>query len=369
MKVLIVCKACTSLAYQLKFEEISKLGNIEIFLVVPEKYGNLNLERSKSDLINILPKKVFFSKFSHVNFYKGIRNILEDIKPDLCHVDEEYYKFAAYQWIRILRRYNIKSFFYSWQNIFKNYPPPFSWMEKFNFRHSCLAVVGNQEAKDVLRNKGFEKKVEIIPQFGVDNNIFKKNNVDNLKAKLGLDKFIIGFMGRFVKEKGIYILLESLNYIEKDIQLIFVGGGPEKGNMLSFIENNNLSNKVKVIDSVSSTEVVKYLNLMDVMVLPSITTKRWKEQFGRVLIEAMACEVPVIGSDSGEIPNVIGDAGLVFKENNIDDLAENINSLLSNGGLRKSIIKKGIQRVNEHYSQRIITQKYHKVYTEVFNMN
>ena len=63
-----------------------------------------------------------------------------------------------------------------------------------------------------------------------------------------------------------------------------------------------------------STEVPAVLRALDVLVLPSLTTPSWKEQFGRVLQEAMACAIPVVGSDSGEIPHVIGDAGLVTPE-------------------------------------------------------
>lgn len=84
--------------------------------------------------------------------------------------------------------------------------------------------------------------------------------------------------------------------------------------------------------------------------LPSLTTPRWKEQFGHVLIEAMACGVPVIGSSSGAIPEVIGDAGLVVPEGIPGALAEAINLLRISEIQRMSLGQRGRARVLELYT-------------------
>ena len=68
-----------------------------------------------------------------------------------------------------------------------------------------------------------------------------------------------------------------------------------------------------LLPQIPSDQVAVEMRKLHALVLPSRTTPRWKEQFGRVLIEAMACGVPPVGSDSGEIPHVIDDAGLVFR--------------------------------------------------------
>jgi L-malate glycosyltransferase len=88
-----------------------------------------------------------------------------------------------------------------------------------------------------------------------------------------------------------------------------------RGNKIT-VEGRHLviSDNIRVVNSIPSSQVPDYLNCMDCLVLPSCTIKKWKEQFGRILIETMACKVPVIGFDSGEIPNAIGDCGLIFKE-------------------------------------------------------
>jgi len=97
-------------------------------------------------------------------------------------------------------------------------------------------------------------------------------------------------------------------------------------------------------------DLSKYLSLMDVLVLPSKTMPTWKEQFGRVLIEAMACQVSVIGSSSGAIPEVIGKAGLVFKEGNAADLRAKIEQLKSSPKVRKELAQKGYRRVLDNYT-------------------
>jgi glycosyltransferase involved in cell wall biosynthesis len=101
---------------------------------------------------------------------------------------------------------------------------------------------------------------------------------------------------------------------------------------------------------------------MDVLVLPSRTMPTWKEQFGRVLIEAMACGVPVIGSDSGEIPTTIGEAGMVFSEGDADGLAAQIARLYNDPVLRMGLGEKARKRAAENFS----TSKVGTLYREFF---
>jgi len=364
MKVLVFCKACTSLAYQLKYEIIEEIGDVEIFLVVPVIYDKLKLERSKSNVIKIIPEKVYFNRISQLNFYRRLNSLFEEINPDVCHIDEEHYKLVTFQCMTKAKKYKVGSFFFTWQNIYKSYPVPFSWMEKYNFNNSCMAVAGNEEAKSVLLKKGYKKEIDVIPQFGVDESIFCKQNIENLKKKLGLNYFTVGFIGRFVKEKGIYLLIDAVKNIHENLNLLFIGDGPEKNNLVNISKSDN---KIKIINQVKSTEVPKYLNCMDLLVLPSITRPNWKEQFGRVLIEAMSSEVPVIGSNSGEIPNVIGDAGLVFEEKNVVELSEKIQEVMTNQDLRKELIVKGRKRVLDKFTQKIIAKKYYEVYKKIHN--
>ena len=115
----------------------------------------------------------------------------------------------------------------------------------------------------------------------------------------------------------------------------------------------------------SSVEVPSYLNGLDALVLPSRTTPSWKEQFGRILIEAMACEVPVIGSSSGEIPNVIGDAGLVFPEDDVAALRAHLIRLMADPALADDLGRRGRARVLAHYTHAQVATATYDVYQQL----
>ena len=112
-------------------------------------------------------------------------------------------------------------------------------------------------------------------------------------------------------------------------------------------------------------EIPGEMQQLDALVLPSVTRPNWIEQFGRVLPEAMACETPVIGSSSGEIPHVIGDAGLVFEEGNVQELVARIRQLLDDPELYAQLAAKGRQRVLENYTQEQIARQTYKVYQQM----
>ncbi len=317
--------------------------------------------------IKFIPLNIYFPGQNHIHFYKGISSIINTIKPDIVHIDEEHYSFVTYQVMRLARKAGAKALFFTWQNIYKKYPFPFSYFEKFNFRNSSAAIAGNREAAEVLRKKGFEKDIFEIPQFGVDPDRFKKMDDAGSRERVGIkqDDFVIGYMGRLVKEKGIDNLLDALANLSVNVKLLLIGSGPYKSKILERANHPGIKGRVMMIDQVPSLDVPRYMNCMDCLVLPSRTKSNWKEQFGRVLIEAMACEVAVIGSNSGEIPTVIGDAGLVFQESDSNDLLKQIGLLVKDNTLKKKLGEKGRQRVLDSYTQKKIAEATYNVYKSI----
>jgi len=195
--------------------------------------------------------------------------------------------------------------------------------------------------------------------------MFHKMESTELRSKLQLEFFTIGYLGRFVKEKGIMDLIQAVYRINNNFNLLLIGSGKLRHKIKAEGRRLGLLEKIKIVDSVSSSQVPSYLNCMDCLVLPSLTTRKWKEQFGRVLTEAMSCEVPVIGSDSGEIPNVIGDSGLIFKEGDIDDLSSKIKLLINSANLGKELAKKSRQRVLDHFTQEKAARETYKIYQKM----
>ena len=183
---------------------------------------------------------------------------------------------------------------------------------------------------NVLRSKGYAGKLVVIPQFGVDPDVYSpiQQPTTQLPNDTTTRLFRIGYAGgRLVREKGIDILLRAVGGLQGNWELRILGGGPDKARLQALAQQLGIGLRVHFDASIPSIEVPNYLRQIDLAVLPSITRPNWKEQFGRALIEAMACQVPVIGSNSGEIPNVIGDAGLIFPEGDVAALHAHIETL------------------------------------------
>ncbi len=373
LKIAIISKACSNSEYRKKIHYLSsKNKNKKIFLIIPDKYQGqksiiLEKERKNKNL-KIIVKKCYFNHSSHLFYFKNLRGLIKKIKPDLIHIDEEPYNPITYLVGKQGKQSEAKILFFSWQNLNKKYPWPFNLIEKKVFRLSAGAIAGGQEAKEVLRKKGFRKKIWTVPQFGVDETHFKpdKKKREKIRKKMGWqkNKFVVGYSGRLVKEKGTFLLIKSIEKI-KGARLLIAGEGPEKKKLQERIRRGRLGDKIMFAGQIKAGEMPEFYNSLDCLVLPSLTTKKWKEQFGRVLIEAMSCEVPVIGSTSGEIPKVIGKTGMIFKEGDAADLIEKIKKLQEDKRLRKKLAKKGRKRIEKYFTQKKIAEETVKIYNKI----
>jgi len=366
MRVVVISRSYIPRVNREKLKKLAEKG-IDLYLITPKEWKDKLKKYSLEpdiDKIKIIPKSIVLSGRLSLYFYNSLRD-LQELKPDIVHIEEEPWTLSCFQAMSAAKKVGSKTIFFTWENIYKNFIPPFSLIENYNLRNADYAIAGNTDAKKVLIKKGFEKPIRVLPQLGVDPTMFKPQDSSLLKERLNLNGFVIGFVGRLVKEKGLLTLVEAVSKINYEYTLLIVGRGNLKIDIINLAKKLGIERKIKFVDTVPHSEVPKYLNCMDILVLPSITTKKWKEQFGHVLIEAMACEVPVIGSNSGEIPNVIGDSGLVFKEKDANDLAEKLSILMSDERLRKSLAKKGRGRVLNNYTWDRIANETYKIYQDL----
>lgn len=365
MKVVMLSKALVSGAYQKKLEELARLPNIELVALVPPLWrepgvGTLRLERrfTQGYCLEVLP--MLLNGQHHLHFYPGLGGALQRHRPDVFHIDEESFNLATFLALRAGRAEGARCCFYNWANNERRYPPPFGWFEQYTFRHAAHGIVGNQEAADIVRRHGYSGPLTILPQFGVDPDLFAPRT--DQPATDTATPFTIGYVGRLVEAKGLFDLLEALAYLPEQVHLRLVGDGSLRPRLLQRAGELGVLPRVTLQSAVSSTEVPAVLRALDVLVLPSHTMPNWKEQFGRVLIEAMSCAVPVVGSSSGEIPNVIGGAGLVFPERNVYALHNALRLLLHHPDLRDRLGQRGRERVLAHYTQAALARSYYEVY-------
>jgi glycosyltransferase involved in cell wall biosynthesis len=189
---------------------------------------------------------------------------------------------------------------------------------------------------------------------GVDPEIFRPDREARafIRRQLRVDdaELLVGYLGRLVPEKGVDLLLEALTEVPRARALV-MGDGPERGRLERLVVERRLTGRADFVGAIASLDTPRWLAALDCLVLPSRTTRRWKEQFGRALTEAMACGVPVIGSSSGEIPTVIGDAGRIFHEGDHAGLARELYGLSEDGELRNELGMRGRARVLANYTQ------------------
>jgi glycosyltransferase involved in cell wall biosynthesis len=349
LRVTLVSKACVVGAYQTKLEAIAAHDDVELSVVVPPYWRQgqqrLTLERAHVEGYRLIEAPVALNGRFHVHFYPTLPRILRRTRPHLLHMDEEPYNLATYLAVRAAEGLGARALFFTWQNLLRRYPPPFRWMERYVYRHVAGAIAGNQDAVEVLRAKGYAGPARVIPQFGVDPTLFApRGDVPSDRS------LVIGYAGRLVEAKGLDVLMAALDQFEAPWRLMICGTGPWEARLTAWAATRGWSGRLTLCGQVPSEAMPERLAQMDVLVLPSRTRPNWKEQFGRVLIEAMACEVPVVGSDSGEIPHVIGEAGLVVPEGDAEALRQALHGL-RHPARRRALGQRGRERVLQSYTQ------------------
>jgi glycosyltransferase involved in cell wall biosynthesis len=361
-----VSKACVVGTYQTKLEALARLPDMELTVVVPPSWrderGELRLERLHVAGYDLLETPIAFNGHFHLHFYPRLGELMRRCRPQIVHADEEPYNLATFQATWLARRLGARTLFFTWQNLGRRYPPPFRWLEAYNLLHADYALAGNQEAEAVLRAKGYAGPVTVVPQFGVDPAAFAPAKAPRPGADAA--SFAIGYVGRLVEEKGVDTLLRAASGLDAhgDWRLQVIGGGPLKDRLRRLASELGIAGRTRFEGQVASTDMPARLRALDVLVLPSRTRPNWKEQFGRALVEAMACGVPVIGSDSGEIPQVIGDAGLIFPEGNVEALRAELARLMADASLRVVLAVRGRARVLTRYTQARVAEATYAVY-------
>ena len=377
MKVLMISKACVVGAYQKKLEEISRHAGLELTVVVPPEWrderGTLRLERAHTTGYDLRVEPIAFNGHFHFHYYPGLGRVVREVQPDIVHIDEEPYNLATFQATWAARRMGAHTVIFTWQNLQRRYPPPFGWMESYVLAHTHALLSGNAEGVDVWRAKGYQGPIELIPQFGVDPTIYSRIPRPSRPSKPSVllrrsarrpsqNQMVIGYIGRLVPEKGIDVLLEAVAQLQGPWELRILGSGPERDRLEKMAQWLGILPRISFDLPIPSTQLPYYYSGLDVLVLPSRTRPNWKEQFGRVLIEAMACQVVVIGARCGAIPEVIGDAGLTFAEGDPADLRAQLQRLLGDAALRLDLAQKGRQRVLDQFTQTQIAARTVEIY-------
>jgi glycosyltransferase involved in cell wall biosynthesis len=374
MKLLVVSHSCVTSVNQEFFAEVEQQTGWTLTLAAPatwpSEYGQyLELGRWPAFQGELVPLPVWNAGSVPFHVYRSLfTGLLRRVDPDLIYMHHEPYAAATAQ-VYIANRWSVQRpiGFFTWQNIQKRYPPPFRQLEQMVFRQSCFAVSGSASARAVLRAKGYGAAAPVIPA-GIDPSLYTDDpERDAPPFEKEPSEVVIGFLGRVAEEKGLRTLLKALarlrdRLLEEDVpwRLVVVGAGPFEEAFDEQAAALGLADRVERTGYVPHTEAPRYLAAFDMLVIPSETQSNWKEQFGRVIIEAMACGTPVVGSDSGEIPHLIEatGGGVAVPEGQPEALADGLAKLLRQPPRRRALAEAGRETVLQKYTHAALARRF-----------
>lgn len=363
MRVVIAAVGKRTEHWQGFFEALVQTPELEVFVVAADVTANTrawleSLQASASNFsCRIAPHFVSEQATGHmasVVFSPGSWRHLRSVAPDVLHVIGEPAYLSTYQAIRFRNRFwaGVPISHYAAQNVLTRLPGPFPWLERHAYRQIGLALPITPTALSVLRRKGYGGSARILP-LGVDRKRFQPPS----HAPSG--PFTVGFVGRLERHKGIAELLSAAALI--DCRLLVVGDGTLRAEIEAAAGRR--ANRVELVPWATHERLPQLLGRMHALALPSIEIVQrhvlpWarvplREQFGRVLVEAMACGVPVVASRVGEIAHVLGDAALMIPPENDHALAHALTQIRDDAPLSQSLRTAGLARA-EHFDWRQI---------------
>lgn len=329
-----------------------------------------------SDIKNFIfnPSSVLKSHKKY-NFYNyELRKILKDI--DIVHTAELFTNYTN-SVCNLKKEYNYKIVSTVWENIpWKTVHDETSQMIRLSVeKHIDKIIVPTESSRDALLMEGIskEKIVQIFPGFNLEK--FKLNKADNyLKndLKISEEDFVILYIGRMVYQKGIFdilaaakLLLHDKELHNRNLKFIMIGNGKELKTVRNLLNAYNILENFILIEKVDYGRITDYYNIADAFICPSIPEKNWQEQFGMVFAESMASGVVPVGTKTGAIPEVIGNAGLLALPANYFDLAAKIKNLIIDKKLRNELINNGIKRVEQEFNYKKQAEKLSAVYCNI----
>ncbi|HKO47013.1 MAG TPA: glycosyltransferase [Polyangiaceae bacterium] len=360
-KVLVLSHAGVLEVNRAVFQELARL-DLDVTMVVPRQWEgdlirSLRFEARESDQsLRVIPLPVTFSGRGSLFFYRSsLRRALAGWQPDLIFLDEEPWSLAALQTRLAFPRTEL--WFFTKENLDKLIPWPFSRLEQWVYRQAAGAFAVSDEVEQVLRAKGYRGTVQQL-HHSYDPALFRtrpESERQRIRDEFAIprDAVVVGYFGRLTREKGLIDLANALQLLAPEANLAnwffcCVGNGLAEAEIKRALASLPAA-RYRMFGAVSHDRVGSLLSAVDVVVLPSRTTSRWKEQFGRILVEAMACGAAVVGSDSGEIPHLIGRAGggLIFPEGEVSELASCLRRLLAEPALLEEYRNRGRRYVED----------------------
>ena len=273
------------------------------------------------------------------------RSVCMRANPHVAFIEAEPYSLSATQWGRALKRLHIPFGVQCYENIDRGLPWPVRRLRARVLRDAAFVAARSESAAQLARAWGARGEVGLAPPA-----VPSWERPPSASERFSSERpFIVGYAGRVVERKGVDDLLGAVRQLDAPVEMLLIGNGEIREQL----DGQAIpGSRVRVLDGLTHDQMAAGYAQLDVLVVPSHTTPTWKEQFGRVIVEALWCGVPVVGSDSGEIPWLIEltGGGLVFPEGDRDALAVTLGKLRTNPELGRALAASGREAVERLFS-------------------
>jgi glycosyltransferase involved in cell wall biosynthesis len=264
----------------------------------------------------------------------------------------------AYQWTNVVLQNNI-SLEFLWPNLFFSKPSVVSLQTWLHPKSKLLKKLILQSASAVVACSQCIRNEE-FPRAEIIGNPFNSNVFGKMPNIIRQKKIV--FLGRLVQGKGADLLIKAFSNIKSEWQLSIIGLGPQQNSLHSLVENLGIEKNVKFYGPQEGNKLVELLNQAEVMVVPSV----WKEPFGIVALEGLACGCAVLVADGGGLVDAIGQCGLTFRCNDIEDLSEKLSLLINDDMLRNNLQLTASSHL-KNFSREYIAEHYLAILERVMN--
>jgi len=341
---------------QLVYRELSRRG-WDLEIVVPSRWrSEYSGERMRptvlpglEDSLRRTPVLLAGRPQRHL-YLTRCRALCARNQPDVAFVEAEPYSLSGFQWSTALARTGVPFGVQCYENIDRPLPAPVRALRSRLLERAAYVAARSQSAGELALRWGARGQVALAPPA-----------VPGWEpAGTAARPFTVGYAGRLVASKGLSDLLAAVRLLDGPVHLTLIGDGELRDQL----EGQAIpGSRVRVLSGLSHDEMARGYAQIDVLALPSRTTPTWKEQFGRVIVEALWCGVPVVGSDSGEIPWLIGltGGGLVFPEGDSGALAQRLAELRRSPELRRTLAEAGRSEVRRRFSVAAATDALEKL--------
>jgi len=243
--------------------------------------------------------------------------------------------------------------------------PSYKHITKFSIEQSDgVTAVSNSLADVTIKEFGLRKPIEVVPNF-VDTQVFTRQENEHMRRKYARPyEKIVCHISNFREVKKVPNVIRIFEKISRAVpsKLLLVGNGPDFRNCVDLVTQLRLDHQVFFLDFIK--DVPNVLSISDLFLLPSEN-----ESFGLAALEALSCEVPVIASRVGGLPEVIvdGECGYLVESNDLDRMAGLAIELLKDDHLRRRMGRAGRNLAELKYGLHDVVRQYARYYEAVIN--